>query len=344
MDSSVPWDSSVTLTHFDLAPDGVVLVDHEGRVRYANDMAARLIGVGLDDLRGSPFGLPLTATAEVQLKGSDNSWHTTELRTHEVEVDGAPGSIVVLRDVSGRVARERALERAVSDRDQSLAVTSHELRGSLFAISLAVRTLRAQTGLPESERVASLDLIDRQARRMASLVTTFLEADRRSSPFEPRPSTTSLLEVVLATALQLGVGADDLRVSVPVDLLVEMSGEHLEVILHNLLSNAVKHGAAPFEVHAERRHGDIVLQVCDAGDGVPAPLVPTLFERFTRADGTALDGVGLGLWIARSLALAYGGDLAYVGVDGFERRHRPGPGAHFLARLPASRLEAEGEG
>ncbi|MGI3201193.1 sensor histidine kinase [Streptomyces sp. GLT-R25] len=82
------------------------------------------------------------------------------------------------------------------------------------------------------------------------------------------------------------------------------------------------------EITARATDGHIELSVADNGPGVPESFVPHLFERYRRdpATAAATEGTGLGLWIARSLARANGGDAWY-------EPGRPG-GAVFCVSLP----------
>jgi two-component system sensor histidine kinase KdpD len=85
-------------------------------------------------------------------------------------------------------------------------------------------------------------------------------------------------------------------------------------VLVNLLTNATQFGAPPFEVSARRRPEGVVLAVRDHGNGIPAELVPQLFQRFTRAAATAAGGrrgAGLGLFIAAHLVRVNGGEIWY---------------------------------
>ena len=97
------------------------------------------------------------------------------------------------------------------------------------------------------------------------------------------------------------------EVEVPEGIEVLADGRRLELIVASLVENALNHGAPPVQVEAWEEHDGVDLVVTDSGPGVPAAAVPTLFTR---------PGSGIGLFLARGLAEAMGGRVAY----------EPGPG------------------
>jgi signal transduction histidine kinase len=141
--------------------------------------------------------------------------------------------------------------------------------------------------------------------------------------------------VARAAALAAAVCHPDRRIEVAIGgpLPVHAAAQALLQVLGNLLDNAAKYSPdhTPIRLEASRAGALAVLAVEDAGPGVPAPERDRIFERFTQLDSGATrraGGVGLGLYIARQLAQAQGGELL-VGEP-----TRPGAGARFELRLP----------
>jgi signal transduction histidine kinase len=102
----------------------------------------------------------------------------------------------------------------------------------------------------------------------------------------------------------------------------------MDQVITNLVGNALKYGnGQPVEVTIDERDGAAVLEVRDHGIGISPENQDRIFERFERARNTGLvSGLGLGLWIARSLVEAHGGRIAADSA--------PGAGATFTVTLP----------
>jgi signal transduction histidine kinase len=231
-----------------------------------------------------------------------------------------------------------------SDRlkDDLLAAVSHELRTPLAGMLGALATLSAREGqLTDPQRQELVDMAARQGDRLKLQIEQLLLAARlERSGHEPaeRP-------VVDAAALARDAVAAA-RAAYPArQLVLEASGvlpvravpEAVLQVLGNLLDNAAKHAPdkAPIRVQARRAGALAVLAVEDTGPGIPPADRERVFERFTQLDSGATrraGGVGLGLYIARQLANAQGGELLATDPT------PPGQGARFELRLPMAEL------
>ena len=231
-----------------------------------------------------------------------------------------------------------------SDRlkDDLLAAVSHELRTPLAGMLGALATLDARQGqLTEPQRQELIGMAVRQGDRLKLQIEQLLLAARleRGGPEQAeRP--------VVDAAAVTREAVDAARAAYPARHLVLEAGEVLPVravpeavrqVLGNLLDNAAKHAPdrAPIRVEARRVGALAVLAVEDAGPGVPPAERERIFERFTQLDSGATrlaGGVGLGLYIARQLANAQGGELLLADPT------PPGQGARFELRLPMAEL------
>jgi signal transduction histidine kinase len=234
----------------------------------------------------------------------------------------------LLQLVAERVALavERAqLHSAMLELDEMklnfVAVASHELRTPATAVYGLLTTLRGLGETLDPEVRAELEETAwQQSERMRRLIEQLLDLSRldaHSLSVERRPLE---LHALLA---DLSAGSPDVELEVDPALHVDADPLVLDRVMTNLIANARSYGRPPIRIGAEAVGDHIRIWVRDEGDGVPADLVPLLFDRFQRGD--AGHGSGLGLSIARAYATAHGGDLRY---------EPSGTGAQFALVLP----------
>ena len=236
-------------------------------------------------------------------------------------------------------AQEQEVARKLKETDQMkddlLAMVSHELRTPLTTVVGALRLLSAGPGINPGERQELLEMADRQARRLRVLIEQLLlaaQSDNGRAGFlsagsERVDADAAELLSEAATEAQAGACGDRVRVRCDHRLPVRLAPDLVLQILGNLVDNACKYAPedSPVWLIGERDGAQAVLAVEDEGGGVPAAERERIFERFTRLEPGR--GLGLGLYIARQLARAQGGDL--VAADA-----RVAGGARFELRLP----------
>ena len=321
--------------------EGVVTVDPELRVDFANPSAARMLGVGRlregDPLPDPWPGFPLrdiaaglfrsdAAVAEARVASGDE--RTFAL----VGIPAGPGTqtaILVLADVTERERRERAEREFVTN-------AAHELRTPLAAITSAVEVLQAGAKELPEDRDRFLESIERQSARLGRLTHTLLTLARaqtqdgapRLEPLELRP----LLDEIAAT-LEPKPGVE-IAVKCPPGLLVLAERALVEQALLNLAVNAAKHTEqGRIELAAERlANGSAAVEVRDSGPGIAPADQERVWERFYRGRGRDADGFGLGLAIVRQAIRVVGGNV--------ELESAPGKGTVVRVTLRLAEQEA----
>ena len=231
------------------------------------------------------------------------------------------------------------LERALAQQRQFMADASHELRTPVSIARTAIDVTLSREGRLEEEYRDSLGVVREQMRRLSRIVEdlfTLARADAAGLPLEPRPLYIDELvaDCVKETSLLAPPGVS-LHSRAPTDL--ELTGDErlLRQMLINLLKNAVLHTAAGGFVRVDLvSHGDAVeIEVTDSGAGIPEAERERIFERFVQLDASRHgEGSGLGLPIARAIAVAHGGSLVLARSDA--------SGSTFLVRLPAPGMSA----
>jgi CheY-like chemotaxis protein/nitrogen-specific signal transduction histidine kinase len=245
--------------------------------------------------------------------------------------------VAVVIDIDDRRKAEEALKEADRRKDEFLAMLAHELRNPLAPIRNAVQALR-RLGSPDPQLQWIREVIDRQAEHLARLVDDLLDVSRITQGKIALRQERLELMAVIARALEtsrpnIDARKHHLNVSLPQEP-IRLEGDliRLAQVVSNLLNNAAKFTEEGGQIWltAESQEGEIVLRVRDNGVGIPADLLPRIFDLFTQAD-RSLDrsqgGLGIGLSLARSIVEMHGGQVeaASAGL---------GQGSEFTVRLP----------
>lgn len=259
----------------------------------------------------------------------------------EIELVGLLGRLVAAaaQNIRAYDAERRTvdeLRRLSTMRADFVSLVSHELRTPLASVIGSARTLQARwRELSAEHRDAFLALIADETDRLAGLVGEVLDTSRiDAGTFTYSFGDVDLAGIVEETVAAAGLGQDAVEVvaRIPRALpLVRGDGSRLRQVLANLVDNALKYSPEGelVEVRATSVNGRVVVDVTDHGAGIAPDDQRLVFEKFGRVSGTsAKPGSGLGLYIARAIAEAHGGQLEVTSA--------PGLGATFTLTLPVS--------
>src|SRR6266496_2983382 len=226
------------------------------------------------------------------------------------------------------------LEELSRLKSQLVAMASHEVRTPLTSIVGYASALRRMPGSAEPDkRHDFLDIIERQAKRLLSLVERLLTASRlESGKFVTSLGPVCVDELCHEVVEGLGVDGGRVVIELPGDLPDPVTDRRfLAQVIGNLTENALKYSPRdrPCTIGARREGDHLVLWVQDQGIGIPDSELRRIFERFYRVDRTEtrqVGGVGLGLTLVRELVEVLAGTIAVQsGV---------GRGSRFTVRLP----------
>lgn len=237
----------------------------------------------------------------------------------DVAVGGQFGSSAALALENTRLYQEA--RQAVRERDELMAIVSHDLRNPVNAIVMLTGALMAQSdsGAPVAVELEQLQSVRGAARQADGLIQDLQDVSRITSgrlPMSARPVAVADLvnetsELFDSTAEAAGL---TLTRELPADLpRVLADVARIQQVLSNLLVNAIKFTPAGGSVHvaasAEPEHARVRIAVRDTGPGIAQEDVPRLFERYWQAPRLLRAGSGLGLFIAKGIVEAHGGQI-----------------------------------
>jgi signal transduction histidine kinase len=245
------------------------------------------------------------------------------------------GLRTIAEEQSNRLVAD--LRGAVAARDEFLSVASHELRTPLTTLRLVTTTLSRKLARPVPEAGSDLSrqiaVIDRQVTRLETLTAALLDVSRITSgrlALHPEPVDLVVLvhEVVNRFRAGQAEGAPVIDFRSDASVTGEWDPSRLDQVASNLIANAISYGkGTPFQVSVDTVGDAARLIVRDEGIGIAADQRMRIFERFERAVSSSnYSGLGLGLWIAKQIVDAHGGQIE---VDS-----ELGRGATFTVTLP----------
>ena len=332
--------------------EGVYAVDADRRIRYLNPQAAKMLGAPPEALIGQFCGdvlkpreidgrRPCDFACPIYSARDDGKAQSTEY----LAAGGVPRTVVITSagPVAGlqvQVMRdETELEAVRRARDSVLANISHEFRTPLSAQLASVELmLDGLDGMPRERLGELLQSLQRGTLRLTRLIDNLLESVRiESGQLGIRRQSVSLAQVVEdAEDLMGGLLTQRrqvLRIAIPGDL-PQVTGDapRLTQVVTNLLANANKYAPEDSEitVGAAQKGSQVELWVEDVGPGAPELEGASIFERFYRAADSEPDprGLGLGLWIVKSIVERHGGEVSAGRTAAGSTR--------FTVRLPIS--------
>jgi PAS domain S-box-containing protein len=364
--STVEQQRRVTELVLDSAGDGIVGLDRQGFVLFANLAARRMLRCRESDLLGRRFhdiahheradGTPypwqecpvsaLVTSGEPAFLPDqryvrrDGTAFPVEIVMSPLVIDGAVmGAVQSFRDVSERLEMEEI-------KRQFVAVVSHELRTPLTSIKGSLQMLDSGIlGELSDDQQELVTMAVANSERLGTLVNDILDLERLDSGRMPLdPVEVSALTLahdsvtgITGAADAAGIALDLEQSAAGVDVDVVADPHRMVQVLTNLLGNAIKFSerGSTVRVVVSRDEDVVSISVADPGRGIPEDQLAAVFDRFGQVDvGDARrgSGTGLGLAIAREIVERSGGTITVESVLG--------EGSTFIVSMPAAHLHA----
>jgi two-component system phosphate regulon sensor histidine kinase PhoR len=331
---SLNQELAVTKSALAEVSQGVILLDHAEKVRYANPAAVEHLGEQLTvgRLLVEAVRTPELIAAVRDALTRNEIAHSAVQLTNGVElavrVCPLPHSVlaaaVVLRDLSGQRQLERARRALVAD-------LAHELRTPITVLGALAEELHEDGANPEL-----VPTLERQVKRLRTFAEELEELTSiESGQLRLQPENVDLLNAARAVVADLEPLAAQTRVSLRLEgetVPLVTDPVRLAQVLTNLLDNAIRYNRSDGSVTVTvRRDGNQAsIRVADTGIGIPEADQPLVFQRFyrVRRGGGPEGGSGLGLAIVKHLVRALGGAIQLTS--------REGEGTQVTVELPTA--------
>jgi signal transduction histidine kinase len=332
--------------------DGMLVIDREGVVVFANPAAERLLGRAAQALQGTRLGFPLVPgeSSEIDVVAGPAP-RTAEMRVVAIDWEGQPAALASLRDVTERKRAEDELRRLsaelesrVRQRTAQLEATVRELEAFSYSVSHDLRTpLRAIHGFASMleqqlgddlppEALHSLERVKACAETMGTLIDEVLKLSQLGR--QPLAHTTvNLSALAHEIVAELRDPDRDVEVSIQPGLRVTGDEQLLRIALVNLIDNAFKFTRhttnARVEITGTREGQNLSMHIRDNGAGFDPKHADRLFRPFKRLHSESeFTGTGIGLATVQHVIRRHGGTITASAA--------PGHGARFSLTLPAA--------
>lgn len=312
----------------DSMPLGLLTLDSEGTIKYANQKALAVIGQTVEDVSGqsvcrfirlnetsSIFSELCNAALDTLVEG-----RTTPVDEVSIPIDfaigtielsgGQSGYIVTLTDISHRYEIERM-------REEFLSMLSHDLRTPLTAVNIFLYQVLTMEDLNTTIRTRA-ETAQTAVNRLIKMVTSLLDVNLMRSgkmSLELRPCDPG--EIISAAASSLAPLAAQKNIVLKTtctSLPIAADRDRIYQVVENLLGNAIKFApeGSEISISAVNQENSSLFEITDQGPGIPEDIVPRLFSRFeqvSKTDQRDHRGYGLGLAICKFIVCAHNGQI-----------------------------------
>ncbi|MDX2776665.1 ATP-binding protein [Streptomyces caniscabiei] len=340
--------------------DGLAVTDAEGRITLFNERFREIFGLE-GDLKGRFFTdvapmldqqghvIPqsrriITSVLRQNKKktihlsdgllyrrGDSSTFPASGTVTPVVSGGKVVGAIEVVRDVSIEADIDRAKTEFVS-------LASHQLRTPLTAAKWYTEfLLQGEVGKLRAGQVTYLREVHSAIVRTIKLVSSLLNVSRLemgSIAVAPERTDVVLLarSVVQDCAVQISQRRQNIQQKYPETLIMNVDPKLVRMMIENLVTNAIKYTPekGSITVSIKKQEDDVMIEVRDTGYGIPANQQDKIFTKLFRADNVqskTTEGVGLGLYLVKSIVEYCGGDIWFESIEN--------EGTTFHIRLPA---------
>ncbi|OGH92449.1 MAG: hypothetical protein A2534_02515, partial [Candidatus Magasanikbacteria bacterium RIFOXYD2_FULL_39_9] len=324
----------------DSSSDHIMITDAEGKILYGNKAIESITGYAISEIIGKTVGqvwgghmpkefyVKLWHKIKTEKKmfvgeltnyRKDGTPYTAEVRISPILFDD--GEVNFFVGVERDITRMKEVDKMKSE---FVSLTSHQLSTPLTAIKWYVEILLKKKHGSEDKK--NLKQIYASNERMIRLISDLLDVSRIESGnkfaiiLKPKNIASLIKEIVDTSLISIKTkhrqGVIKLEDKFPEVLKLEIDENKIRQVFQNLIDNAINYSVdrIKISVGCKEEGGQIVFHVKDTGIGIPKVQQGRVFEKFFRADNTALlksQGTGLGLYLSKAIVEGHGGKIRF---------------------------------
>jgi len=336
--------------------EGLCILDHKGRIVFANTMAQQLFDLAEDEILKRDFFTMQKESFSIAGKSLKKQHHPIAglmmslkpIYDHEILIRNAKDENLYLSiNASALLDNKGKLDSVVAtfidvtnrrkialQKDEFISVASHELKTPLTSLKASMQLLSRVMELNKtSEKIPKLmDLANTNLTKVVRLTEDLMNVSKiQHGPLPLHKEWVNLLELINECVAQI-IDGKPIKVTIEGELesKVYADKQRIEQVLINLLNNAVKYApeSERIAIRIEQLKGFKKVVVQDFGKGIAADKLVNLFDRYYQVDpaGNQVSGLGLGLYISSEIIQRHGGAIAV--------ESKIGEGSTFSFTLP----------
>jgi len=295
-------------------PDGIVIVDKNGIVRFINPATESLFGRKNEELLGQTFGFPvvLDKATEVEVIHKDGELVVAEMRMVEIDWKGEIAYLASLHEITERKEAEEKIKETMAIKSEFISMASHELRTPLTAIKEGIRlVIQEQTGELNDEQKEFLGIVQRNVERLARLINDILDFQKlESGRMDVDIQENDINEIVKEIKETMASLANEKGLNLITELddtipKVKFDRDKITQVLTNIVNNAIRFTEQGSVTISTNKDDNVIeVSVSDTGPGIKKEDQPKLFSEFeqlARGAERKTGGSGLGLAISRKI-------------------------------------------
>ncbi|TCC88080.1 PAS domain-containing protein [Pedobacter frigiditerrae] len=334
--------------------EGVMIVDVNSRMTYANKMAQEFLGVNESEYQNKEYhnlkwqtykldGEPLKAEEnpiyramktgkavydfEIALQAQGRALFYVAVNAVPIfdEDKKLTGGIGTFVDVTHR-------RKAIQQKDDFISVASHELKTPITSLKAALQLLDRIKENPSTHLPKLIAQANRSMNKVSNLIEELLNASKiTSGQMHLKAQLFKLTDLIEECLLNVNENfKSKLKIHGDLDLIVNGDPNRIEQVIVNFINNSIKYApnATAIEILLEKNDNIAKVTVTDDGPGIHPDKLPHLFERYYRVDdgGAQYSGLGLGLYISAEIIKKHNGEIGAIS--------ELGKGSSFWFTLP----------